>query len=136
LLIPDLRSFDVNHISIDPNDVPPDSSVTTATRKVRPQDRSGVVVRFGIAVSRGALLRLTYTAGKPLPPGSVATLKATGTAYPVGYDGEAFIPGLMPDNELAVERPDGRRCSVAFAYRPIKGDIPAIGPLPCREQQP
>ena len=54
---------------------------------------------------------------------------------PVSYDGEAYVEDLSPHNELSVERPDGRRCVVAFDYRAVPGEIPTIGPLPCRESR-
>jgi outer membrane usher protein len=136
LLVPDLRSFDVNHLAIDPNDIPLDTTVGAVTRTVRPQDRSGVVIKFGVKVSHGALLRLADAAGLPLPVGSVATLKATGTAYPVGYDGEAYVEDLASHNELAVQRPNGQRCSVGFDYHTVKGTIPTIGPLRCGNPTP
>ena len=133
LLVPDLRSYDINNIGIDPNDVPLDTTVPFATRKVRPQDRSGVVVNFPLRTSRGALLRLVDETGKPIPLGSTATLRPSGAAAPVGYDGAAFIEGLEPKFEIAVELPNGKRCLVAADYRPVPGEIPTIGPLPCRE---
>ena len=133
LLVPDLRSFEVNHLSIEPLDAPIDATVPFAARDVRPQDRSGVIVRFPIERSHGALLRLRDEAGAPIPFGSVATLRSTGAAVPVGYDGQAYFVDLRPRNTVDVERPDGRRCTVIFGYRPIPGDIPAIGPLRCRE---
>jgi outer membrane usher protein len=137
LLLPDLRSFEVNHISIDPADVPPDAAVPFISRDVRPQDRSGVVISFPVQASRGALLRLVDDAGKPIEVGSSATLAATGTTVPVGYNGEAFIQDLAPSgNRLTVQRPDGHRCMVVFAYHAKLGDIPTIGPLRCQEPVP
>jgi outer membrane usher protein len=136
VLVPDLRSYDVNRLAIDPTDVPVDATVPFVTREVRPQDRSGVVVRFPVKVSHGALLRLADEAGRPLPVGSVATLAATRVAVPVGYDGEAYVQDLARRNTLTVERPDGRRCAVAFDYPPSPGEIPTIGPLICRESPP
>jgi outer membrane usher protein len=41
LLVPDMRSFDLNHLAIEPTDVPPDATIDVTTREVRPQDRSG-----------------------------------------------------------------------------------------------
>ncbi len=134
LLVPDLRAFELNHLSIEPNDVPPDTTIGFTSRDVRPQDRSGIVVGFGVKVSHGALLRLVDDAGKPVEVGSTATLKATGVADPVGFDGEAYAVDLSPHNELSVDRPDGSRCVAVFDYQPIAGDIPTIGPIPCREQ--
>jgi outer membrane usher protein len=137
LLVPDLRSFDLNHIAIEPTDVPVDATIPYTTLDVRPQDQSGVVVRFPVKKSNGALLRLVDDVGSPLLIGSVATLTATGTAVPVGYGGEAFVEDLAPhDNQISVQAPDGRRCVVAFNYQAVPGEIPAIGPLACREKVP
>ncbi len=133
LLVPDMRSFDLNHIKIEPTDIPPDVTVNTDSRVMRPQDHSGVVVKFPIKFSSGALLRLVDDAGVPISLGSSATLHATGTVVPVGYDGEAYVEGLSMHNEVAVERIDGRLCTVTFDYHPVPGGIPSIGPLKCKE---
>jgi outer membrane usher protein len=135
LLVPDLRSFDLNHLAIEATDIPADVTIPNASKEVRPQDRSGVVVKFPIKFSHGALLRLVDEDGVSIPLGSTATLQATGTAVPVGYDGDAYVENLNPHNEITVERMDGRRCTIAFYYRPVPGEIPSIGPLRCLEQK-
>ncbi len=136
LLIPDLRSFDVNHLTIEPTDVPLDSTLSVVARQVRPQDRSGVVVKFPVKVSHAALLRLADDkTGEPIPVGSTATFRNTGVIVPVGYDGEAYIEDLSLHNDIAVERPNGQRCEVIFDYRPVQGEIPTIGPLACQDEQ-
>ena len=136
LLVPDLRAFEINHLSIEPLDAPLDATVPYSSRDVRPQDRSGVVVMFPIKISNGALLRLTDEAGMPLPFGSVATLQSSGAKVPVGYDGEAYFVDLEAHNKVSVEMPDGRRCDLGFDYQHVAGKIPSIGPLACREAQP
>jgi outer membrane usher protein len=136
VLVPDLRSFEINRLSIDPTDAPVDVTVPFASREVRPQDRSGVIVRFPLKTSRGALLRLTDEAGKPIPVGSTAMLRATGVASPVGYAGETYLVDLQPQNQVDVEKPDGRRCTVSFDYRYIRGEIPTMGPLLCQGTKP
>ncbi|MDI1238539.1 MAG: fimbria/pilus outer membrane usher protein [Polaromonas sp.] len=136
LLVPDLRAFDVNRLAIDATDVPPDATLHDATQEVRPQDRSGVIVRFPIKLSHGALLRLVDAGGAPVPVGSAARLQASGVAFPVGYGGEVYLEGLRARNVVVVERPKARRCSVVFDYKAVPGDIPTIGPLTCREQAP
>lgn len=136
LLVPDMRSFDLNHIAIEPTDIPPEATINTATREFRPQDRSGVVVKFPIKFSHGALLKLVDAAGVAVPLGSAATLRATGTVVPVGYDGDAYVEDLSPHNELLIEFPDGSRCTAAFDYKPATGEIPLIGPLRCLEKKP
>jgi len=105
-------------------------------RVVRPQDRSGVVVRFPIKFNHGALLQLVDQDGVPIPLGSTATLRATNSTVSVGYDGDAYIEDLSPHNELTVERVDGQHCTVVFDYLPLPGDIPSIGPLRCLVKKP
>jgi outer membrane usher protein len=136
LLVPDMRAFDVNQIAVAPTDIPPDVSIDVDSRQVRPQDRSGVVLKFRIKFSHGALLQLVDSAGTAVPLGSTATLHSTGVVVPVGYDGDAYVEDLSPHNQLAVEFPDGRRCAVAFDYAPVTGEIPTIGPLRCLEKNP
>jgi outer membrane usher protein len=136
LLVPDMRSFDVNHLGIEPTDVPPDATLSLDKRVVRPQDRSGVVVRFPIQFSHAALLKLVDAAGLPVPLGSAGTLRATGALVPIGYDGDAYVEGLSAHNELNVELPNGHHCTVAFDYTPAPGEIPSIGPLRCLEKRP
>ena len=134
LLVPDMRSFELNRIRIVPTDIPPDATLNNDKREIRPQDRSGVVVKFPIKFNHAALLQMVDEAGVPLPIGSVATLRATGAVFPVGYDGDAYVEELSPHNELSVERPNGQRCTVAFDYKPLPDDIPSIGPLRCQEK--
>jgi len=136
LLVPDMRSFDLNHVAIEPVDIPPDTTIDTATRMFRPQELSGVVIKFPVKVSHGALLKVMDEKGKPIPIGSTGKLRSTGVAVPFGYDGNAYVQDLDRSNTLDVELPDARRCSVAFNYKPEAGDIPLIGPLTCHEKQP
>ena len=131
LLVPELRSFDVNHLSILPTDIPQDTTIVTTTRDVRPQDRSGLVIGFAVKVSHGALLHIV-DAGGDLVIGSTATLRATHAMVPVGYDGSAYLEDLAAHDTLAIERPDGSRCVATFDYIPVAGEIPTIGPVQCR----
>jgi outer membrane usher protein len=134
LLVPDLRSFDVNHLAIDPLGAPLDAAIPVTSAEVTPQDRSGVVVNFPVTVSRSALLRLTGQSGQPLPVGSIATLVQSGLAFPVGFDGEAYLDGLaIGVNALSVALPGRKTCLASFTYEPVANDIPTIGPVLCAE---
>jgi outer membrane usher protein len=136
LLVPDMRSFDVNHIGIEPKDVPADADLASDNRIIRPQDRSGVVIRFPIQFSHGALLKLVDKTGQPIPLGSTATLLGSTVPAPVGYDGETYLEGLSTHNRVSVGLANGTRCTVSFDYKPVPGDIPTIGPLRCQEVKP
>jgi outer membrane usher protein len=136
MLVPDMRAFELNRVGVVATDVPPDATLDIDSFQIRPQDRSGVVIKFPMKFSYGALLKLADESGAPVPLGSTATLVATGATYPVGYNGEAFVENLGPHNELRVERPNERVCAVGFDYKQIPGDLPTIGPLRCVEQKP
>lgn len=132
VLIPDLRSYEPNRIGINPDDVPADADVRTTQRVVRPQDRSGVVVRFPIHASQGALLQMVAPDGAAIPVGSTAVLTSTKEDAPIGYDGETFLRGLSAHNSVTVTEPDGSTCRAAFNYHPARGVLPRIGPITCR----
>jgi outer membrane usher protein len=131
LLVPDLRAYEGNRLGIAPADLPPDAAVDDTTRLVTPRERAGVVVRFPVRRSASARVRLADAAGRELPLGSVATTEA-GAELPVGYDGEVFVTGLQPGNLLQALLPDGRRCRAEFTFRPVPGELPLLGPVPCR----
>lgn len=131
LLVEDLRAYESNRLAIDPNDVPMDSSLDNVERKVRPRDRSGILVKFPISRSYGATLRLVDEQNHPLALGSQVTLSGTGAKSVVGYDGLTFFDGLAAHNELKVQPPGKTPCLVAFEYQPQADSIPEIGPLTC-----
>lgn len=135
LLVPDLRSYDLNHISVVPTDIAIDLTLDRAKREIRPRDRSGVVVRFEVKTSHAATLKLMDEAGELIPVGSTARLRGTGQVVPVGYDGVAYVEDLEARNKMEVTRPDGSRCVAEFAYVAVPGDIPSIGPLRCAEEK-
>jgi len=134
LLVPDLRSFDSNLIEINPTDVPMDTAVTSIVKHVRPMDHSGVVVRFDIHASQSVLLRMVDETGNPIPVGSTATVRKTGVAAPVGFDGEAFLQDLEASNQIDVVIAGGHKCSFSLAYKAIPGFIPTVGPKTCNTQ--
>ncbi len=134
LLVPDLHSFDLNRLAIDPTDVAADSDLDYASRIVRPPDRAGVVVRFPMRRSNGALVKLVMPDGKPVALGSIVQLLPSGATAPVGYDGDTYLQGLAPDNNVRVTLPNGQQCTSSFTFTPAPGDIPSIGPVTCRRE--
>lgn len=133
LIVPGLRAFELNQITIDPLDAPVDADIALTGRSVRPLDRTGVIVKLPVRVAHGAILRIVGADGEPIAVGSSATLRTTNVATPVGYDGEAYLVDLQEHNDVLVDLPDGKRCALIFDYAPKPGDIPSIGPLTCRE---
>jgi outer membrane usher protein len=131
LLVPSLLSYQNNQLAVDTARLPADIEVGQTSLLVRPSDRSGTVVDFHVRKVLAAVLTLHDGSGKALPIGSVAKVEGA-EDQPVGFDGQAYVTGLKPKNRMEVTLPDGKSCIVQFDYQPVKGDIPAIGPLSCK----
>lgn len=136
LLITPLNSYQNNRVSIDPMDLPADVRIDHVETVAAPKDRSGTVVRFGIKPVRAASLILVDADGKYLSLGSQARLRdQKGEPALVGFDGSLYLDTLGEHNVLDVDTSSGT-CHVAFDYRKQDSDIPQIGPLSCRQEQP
>jgi outer membrane usher protein len=132
-LIPSLRAYQTNWISIDAKNLPVDADVPRTKEAVVPAGRSGAVVKFGISTdARSAVVALQTASGKPVPPGSVARLEGSEEHFVVGYDGETYVRGLAQQNLLVVELPEGSSCRASFPYRPTDGTRVAIEGVICR----
>ncbi len=131
LLLPGLRSYQKNKVAIDVNDLPLTASSVESEAVVVPGDGAGVVVDFGVkADAQGVVVQLTDAAGLPLPEGSEVTLEGSDEPFFVGYDGEAYVTGVQPENTLTIKLP-GNQCQVSFSYTPDPQQTAAIGPLQC-----
>lgn len=132
LLVPGLRSYETNTISINPDDLPADLMVGRTKVAIRPADRAGVSVDLKAAeADGGARVVLRGVSGAFLPPGSQGSL-GEGNSFIVGYDGEAYVTGLSRQNRVKVALADGRSCSASFEYRPQPGPPPLIDGVVCQ----
>lgn len=131
MLLPGLRSYEANRISIDPSALPVDAIVQETRRVAVPADRSGTTVSFAVQTEvPSALVTLVAGDGSFVPVGSAGTLADSGQSFIVGYDGQAFISDLGPSNRVEVEFPSGERCHARFSFTPRPGEqvaIPAVG---------
>ena len=131
-LVPGLRSFQRNKISIDPDLLPPDATVSAVDSLAVPADRSGVAVE--LKASRGnnaAIVVLRAPDGAFLPVGANGIVTATGRTFVVGYDGRGFIEDLGPTNLVTIETGD-RVCSATFSFNGGTGYSQLIDGVTCR----
>ncbi|MES2959428.1 MAG: fimbria/pilus outer membrane usher protein [Pseudomonadota bacterium] len=131
LLIPDLLPYQANRVAIEALDLPLDAEFGNLTQDVRPQERSGLLVRFDIRRVAAVLVRLEDAQGQPLPLGAVASMDGGITRYPVGHDGQVYLRNLAVSNSLVVTW--GARQSCTAQVRPAELDARngRLGPLPC-----
>jgi len=130
VLVPSLRSYQKNKIAIDTRNLPVDADVSASQDVIAPADRSGVRVDFRVRTdTSSAVLVLTGPDGRPLPAGSAGQVEG-GEAFVVGYDGRAFVKGLVPSNTLSVVLERGE-CHATFGYTARRNEQVVI-PVACR----
>ena len=78
MFVENLRAYENNRLSIAPDDVPMNVSLSNVQLHVRPTDRSGIMVKFPIKRSRSATLLLLDAQKQPIELGSRAVLNGSG----------------------------------------------------------
>lgn len=132
ILVPDLRAYEANVLSIDPVDLPLDAVLDQTRMTVRPAHHSGSRVDFGVrAEAQEAVISLVDARGEPVEVGGEATLNGATDPLLVGFDGEVFALGLKPRNRMQVSYPDGRGCIAEFDYVDQRGTITRLEKVPC-----
>ena len=135
VLVPGLRAYQDNAISIEQADIPLDRTVATVQSQAVPYFRSGVLVSFPIEHPSGALLTVQLDSGKPLPAGAVVQVSGVKEEFPTGLNGEVYVTGLTAHNDLHAAWPGGA-CSFSMAYEPSTDPLPRLGPFVCRSAAP
>jgi outer membrane usher protein len=130
-LVPDLRSYQMNRISINPLDLPFDANIEATAMNVVTARRAGVSLDFGGTAEASALVVLRDAAGAFLPPGSTAQLQGSSELFFVGYDGEVWITGLGPSNQITAQTPE-TKCTAAFDYVKLSEAQVYIDGVTCR----
>jgi outer membrane usher protein len=127
-LIPVLRPYERNEISVDPREVPMDGSLSQRAIGVTPAYRSGALVRFPIERAMAATMRLVQTDGSPVPAGAQAAFGAA--RFPLGLDGMLYVEGLSDTASIRVTWA-GDECR-AEVRRPTGDDpVPDLGDVRC-----
>lgn len=121
LLVPTLRSYQKNKITIDPSNLPVDAEIASTREIVVPADRAGVMVNFNMrSDTTSALVTFTRPGGEVVPAGAVGRIEG-GDEFVVGYDGQAFVKNLSALNAATIEFVDGT-CRADFRFAPRPGE--------------
>lgn len=133
ILVPDLRAYEANTITIDPANLPVDAAVGPTKQIVRPAHHAGARIDFGVSTSaQEALIELLGPDGRPLEVGGKVVVNGQDNELLVGFDGEVFAFGLQDHNEIEVSYPDGRRCLGRFDYADQPGTLTEIPGVLCQ----
>ncbi len=131
LIVPRLRPFDRNKLSIDLADLPWDADVSADSRIVRPFARHGIEVEFAAAPANAAIVRILLPDSRPVPTGAIVRLAGDPAEFVVAPGGEAYLAGLRADNRATVSWSRGR-CRFDFAFAPSARAQPRLGEFICR----
>jgi len=129
--VPDLRSYRRNRISINPLELPLDANIGATAMNVVTARQSGVALDFGGKTEAAALVVIRTTAGAFLPPGAEVRLRGASEVFIVGYDGEVWITGLSPRNQITAHTLQAE-CAAAFAYVKRSNEQVYIDGVTCR----
>ena len=130
LLIPWVSAWYAGKVSVDPMNLPMDTSLLTPDERVSVREGSGAIVRFNIQRVRSAVLTVVDEHQQPLPPGTPVNELNSGQSAVVGYDGQVWLTHLGRKNHLSIMTNSGP-CSYSFSLPEIT-KIPAeIGPVEC-----
>ena len=128
VLLDSLRAYERNNVSIDPQQLPLDATLVTASMDVTPGYRSGPVVSFPVEHASPATFRLVLADGTPVPPGAQVTV--AGRSAPVAMQGLVYLENAAGRHHAVAEWAD-RRCSFELARPEDAGPVPDLGTIAC-----
>ncbi len=99
-LIPRLRPYQQNRISVAEDDLPIEAQLDTRELLITPALRSGAYAKFPIKTIHGGTLTIVLEDGSYVPAGGKVVMLDQNEEYPVGQRGEVFLPNLGKTNRL------------------------------------
>ena len=135
-VLPRLRAYDRNIVSVDQGDLPMDAALGSLKLVATPYYRSGVLVDFPVKRERGATLRIVLDDGSDLPSGALSSIEGKEDEFPVALRGEAYLTGFEAQNRIRFSW-KGQNCTIEVAY-PIKTAeaLPHLGTYTCKGVKP
>lgn len=135
VFVPNLGSYQVNDVAIQPKDIPLEYSVTPAGRKVRPPLRAGVLVPFAVTRIRAVSGSLKFREdGKitSIENRDVVLSGAAGSAQiSTIRDGDFYIENLAPGLYSAQLMVEGKACRLELAVPDSPDVVAELGDLFC-----
>ena len=127
-LLPNLRAYEANRVSVDPEELPLATEIGARTVVLAPGFRSGVVARFPVQRIHGGTFRLVTEDGRPVPAG--ASVDFGGATFPVAMDGATYVTTYGDAGEGAAHW-DGTACRFRLPAPPADDPQPDLGTIEC-----
>ena len=138
-LVPNLRSYQRNSISIEPQDIKLDAETGDTKMTAVPYFRSADYLKFSVRKVRAATLRVVQKNGQVVPSGTIFTVKnSTVATYPVAQNGLLYISDLENKNVLTASWVEAlsdklidQQCTIDLPFAENLGLIPDLGDYLC-----
>ena len=138
-LLTGLRSYQKNSVRIEQSDIPLDAQIDTLQLDAVPYFRSGLLLKFPVKQSRGALLSVDLENGEPLPAGAQVEIidenVLENELFPTGMRGEVYLTGLEAENRLRVTWRE-QSCEFALPFPETTDLLPHLGTYICVGVEP
>jgi outer membrane usher protein len=138
-LLPRLRPYQKNTVRIEQADLPLDAQIDAVQLDAVPYFRSGLLLKFPVKRSRGALLTVVLENGEPLPAGALAQIIGDNVeengVFPAGMGGELFLTGLTASNRLRVTWLE-QSCEFMLPFPESTEPLPHLGTYICTGVEP
>src|SRR5262249_16884480 len=129
-IIPDLRAYGDNKVSIDPTALPIDSTLANDVKHVVPGFRGAVVAAFDAMPTHGGTLVVPLPDGTLLPHGIPVDINDRAGAAISGCDGVVYLDELGGGDTVAIAW-DGGRCGFKVPEKLPDGPLPDLGKYVC-----
>jgi outer membrane usher protein len=138
-LLPRLRPYQKNTVRIEQADLPLDAQIDAVQLDAVPYFRSGLLLKFPVKRSRGALLTVVLDNGELLPAGAQAQIIGDNVedneVFPTGMRGEVYLTGLAPSNRLRVTWRE-QSCEFLLPFPESTDPLPHLGTYICTGVEP
>ena len=133
--LPNLGAYQVNRVSVKPEDVPLDYSMSNSVQVLRPPLRSGAVARFDMVRVRAVTGRLKYREGlevRPIVGDGFVVAGRTGTLrLDTVRGGEFYLENAALGRYAGELTVQGKRCRVEFAIPESAEIVTDLGDIYC-----
>jgi outer membrane usher protein len=138
-LLPGLRPYQKNSVRIEHADIPLDAQIDAVQLNAVPYFRSGLLLKFPVKRSRGAMLSVVLENGEPLPAGALAKIIGDNVdeneVFPAGMGGELYLTGLAASNRLRVTWLE-QSCEFMLPFPESTEPLPYLGTYICTRVEP
>jgi outer membrane usher protein len=135
-VLPRMRAYDKNIVSVDQNDLPLDAAIGSLKLIATPYYRSGVLIDFPVKRERGGTLHVILGDGSDLPSGALSKIEGKNEEFPVALRGEAYLTGFEATNRIRFTW-KGQGCTIDVPYPITTTDsLPHLGTFVCKGVQP